>query len=120
MVAWWGVSFFLTEDAVRRTVADVASLTAPGSRFLFDYLDPRVVDGTTGFRGARRARAAVARRGEPYRFGLGREEAGRFLASFGFDVEENLSVTGLAELFGPFPYSTDDFFAVVTARRVAR
>jgi len=58
LVAWWGVSFFLSEDAVRQTMADVASLTAPGSRFLFDYLDSGVVDGTTVYRGARRARAA--------------------------------------------------------------
>jgi len=122
LVAWWGVSFFLSEDAVRKTMADVASLTAPGSRFLFDYLDASVVDGTTVFPGARRARAAVARRGEPYRFGLGRDEAGKLLSSFGFDVEKNLSITELAQLFGTaqgFPYSTDDFFGVITGRRVA-
>jgi methyltransferase (TIGR00027 family) len=120
LVAWWGVSFFLSEDAVRTTMADVASLTAPGSLFLFDYLDSGVVDGTTMFGGARRARAAVARRGEPYRFGLKRDEAGQLLASFGFDVEKNLSITELARLFGPFPYRTDDFFGVITGRRVAR
>jgi O-methyltransferase involved in polyketide biosynthesis len=101
-------------------MADVASLTAPGSRFVFDYLDSGVVDGTTAFRGARRARAAVARRGEAYRFGLGRDEAGQLLTSFGFDVETNLSVTELAQIFGPFPYRTDDFFGVLTGRRVAR
>jgi methyltransferase (TIGR00027 family) len=119
LVAWWGVSFFLSEDAVYQTMADVASLTAPGSRFLFDYLDPGVVDGTTVFRGARRARAAVARRGEAYRFGLKGDDAGQLLALFGFEVEQNLSVTELARLFGPFPYRTDDFFGVITGRRVA-
>ena len=120
LVAWWGVSFFLSEDAVHKTMTDVASLTAPGSRFLFDYLDSGVVDGTTVFRGARRARAAVARRGEAYRFGLSREEARNLVTSFGFEVEENLSITDLAQLFGPFPYRTDDFFGVITGRRVAR
>ena len=120
LVAWWGVSFFLSEDAVHQTLADVASLTAPGSRFLFDYLDPGVVDGTTVFRGARRARAAVTRRGEAYRFGLRRDEAGQLVTSFGFEAEQNLSVTDLAQLFGPFPYRTDDFFGVITGRRVPR
>jgi len=120
LVAWWGVSFFLSEAAVRQTMADVASLTAPGSQFMFDYLDPAVVDGSTAFRGARRARAAVARRGEAYRFGRTRDEAGQLLASFGFEVEQNLSITELARLFGPFPYRTDDFFGVITGRRVAR
>ena len=120
LVAWWGVSFFLSEAAVRQTMADVASLTAPGSQFMFDYLDPGVVDGSTAFRGARRARAAVARRGEAYTFGRTRDEAGQLLASFGFDVEQNLSITELAQRFGPFPYRTDDFFGVITGRRVAR
>ena len=120
LVAWWGVSFFLSKDAVHQTMTDVASLTAPGSRFLFDYLDSSVVAGTTGFRGARRARAAVARRGEAYRFGLQRDEARQLVTSFGFEAEENLSITDLAQLFGPFPYRTDDFFGVITGRRVAR
>lgn len=122
-IAWWGVSFFLTEDAVRRTMADVASLAAPGSRFAFDYLDESVVDGTTTFRGAARARAAVARRGEPYRFGLSREQAARFMDSYGFAVEHNFSLPDLADRCGgrrPFPYSTDDFFGVVTGRREHR
>jgi methyltransferase (TIGR00027 family) len=120
VVAWWGVSFFLSEDAVHETMAQVASLTAPGSRFLFDYLDPGVVDNTTVFRGARRARAAVARRGEPYRFGLKHDEAGQLLTSFGFEVEQNLSITELAQLYDGFPYRTDDFFGVTTGLRVAR
>src|SRR5260370_567743 len=72
LVAWWGVSFFLSEDAVHQTLADVASLTAPGSRFLFDYLDSGVVDGTTVFRGARRALAPLTRRGAAYPVALPR------------------------------------------------
>jgi methyltransferase (TIGR00027 family) len=121
LVAWWGVSFFLTGPAVRRTLSDVATLTAPGSRLLFDYLDRSVVDGTTSYRGARRAAAAVARRGEPYLFGLGRGEAPPLLAGFGFEVESESSMTELARRVpGGFPYSTDDFFGVVAARRAGR
>jgi methyltransferase (TIGR00027 family) len=121
LIAWWGVSFFLTEPAVRRTLADVAALTAPGSRLLFDYLDRSVVDGTTPYPGARRAAAAVARRGEPYLFGLGRGEAPELLAGFAFEVESEASMRELAgRLPGGFPYSTDDFFGVVAARRTGR
>jgi len=120
LVVWWGVSFFLSDDAVRATLADVASLMAPGSRFAFDYLDASVVDGSTTYAGARRARAAVIRRGEPYRFGLTPDAATEFVNSFGLAVEENLSVQQLAKRYAPFPYSTDDFFGVITARRVTR
>lgn len=120
LVVWWGVSFYLSEAAVRATIADVASLTAPGSRFAFDYVHESVVDGTTSFRGAQRSRAAVIRRGEPFRFGLRREDAPGFVRSFGFTVEDNLSIPELAARYGGargFPYSTDDFFGVITARR---
>jgi methyltransferase (TIGR00027 family) len=120
VVLWWGVSFFLTEAAVRATMSDVASLTASGSRFAFDYLHTSVVDGTTAFAGAARARAAVIKRGEPYRFGLTPGGATAFVRSYGFVVEENLSIPELATRYGGergFPYSTDDFFGVVTARR---
>lgn len=120
LIAWWGVSFFLTEGAVRQTMADVAALSAPGSYFVFDYMDASVVDGRTTLRGAVKARAAVAKRGESYKFGLTREGAADFVGSYGFDVQDNLSITRLAALFGGihgFPYSTDDFFGVITGKR---
>jgi len=123
LIAWWGVSFFLTEEGVRKTVVDVASLAAPGSRFVFDYLDAPVVEGTTTLRGAVRARAAVAKRGESYKFGLTRDGAADFVRSYGFAVEQNLSITRLASMFGGrrgFPYSSDDFFGVITGKREPR
>ncbi|MDT4985652.1 MAG: hypothetical protein QOF95_3142 [Pseudonocardiales bacterium] len=123
LIAWWGVSFFLSEAAVSQTVADVASMAAAGSRFVFDYLDASVVEGTTTLRGAVRARAAVAKRGESYKFGLTRDGAADFVRSYGFAVEQNLSITDLASLFGGphgFPYSADDFFGVITAKREPR
>ena len=41
-------------------------------------------------------------------------------ASYGFDVQDNQSITQLAALYGGmhgFPYSTDDFFGVITGKR---
>jgi len=92
-------------------------------RVVFDYLDASVVAGTTTLRGAVRARAAVAKRGESYQFGLTRDGAADFVRSYGFAVEQNLSITDLASRFGGppgFPYSTDDFFGVITATREPR
>lgn len=120
LIAWWGVSFFLTEHAVRTTLGDIAAVTAPGSRVVFDYTDPDVADGTTPFRGARRAVAAVARRGEPYHFGIGRDEVPSFLSSFGFRVANSFRLPSLAAECAPqFPYRLDDAFGVVDARRVS-
>jgi methyltransferase (TIGR00027 family) len=120
LFVWYGVSFFLTAEAVAQTVRDVADLSAPGSTFLWDHLDPAVVDGTTHYPGAIRARAAVAARGEPYTFGLTPTGAADLLLPHGFRVETEMSMTRLARRYAGthgFPYSTDDFFRVVTARR---
>jgi methyltransferase (TIGR00027 family) len=120
LFVWYGVSFFLSPEAVSQTIRDVAALSAPGSRFVWDYLDPAVVDGSSRFRGALRARAAVARRGEPYTFGIGPAGAEALMSSHGFSVEANVSMTDLAQRYAGrhgFPYSTDDFFGIVTGRR---
>jgi methyltransferase (TIGR00027 family) len=117
LIVWYGVSFFLSEQAVEQTLRDVTELSAPGSRFLFDYLDTSVVDGTTQLRGALRARSAVARRGEAYTYGLSRAGADRVLRRYGFRTVANLSVTDLASRYGGpnrVWCSTDDFFGVIT------
>ncbi|WP_459984854.1 class I SAM-dependent methyltransferase [Nocardioides sp. AN3] len=121
LFVWYGVSFFLTPDAVRATLEDVAALAAAGSRFAWDYLDPSVVDGTSRYGGALRARAAVAKRGEPYTYGLTPDGAEGIMEAHGFRVEDNLSMTQLARRYGGergFAYSTDDFFGIVTGVRV--
>lgn len=122
LVVWYGVSFFLSEAAVAQTLSDVARLSAPGSVFLWDYLDQSVVDGTTRYAGAQRARAAVAKRGEPYSFGLTRQGAEQLVKSHGFAVRDNASISQLAVRIGGVRgiwYSCDDFFGVMTARRIS-
>lgn len=42
--AWMGVTMYLTLDAIRDTLAAVASLAAPGSHVVFDYLEPAAFD----------------------------------------------------------------------------
>lgn len=120
LVVWYGVSFFLSEQAVRQTVADVARLSAPGSQFLWDYLDASVVDGTTTFPGALRARAAVARRGEPYTFGLTADTVGDVLEPYGFAVRHHVRITDLAHRYrgtDPIWCSDDDFVGILVAER---
>lgn len=121
-VLWYGVMYYLSEAAVRQTLADVARYTSPGSRLLFDYLDASVIDGTTQYAGAKRAMAAVKRRKEPYTFGLTPETAAALAEDSGFRVDRNLRVTDLAERYAPpggVWCSTDDWFGLVSAEREA-
>ncbi len=120
LVVWYGVSFFLSEQAVRQTVQDVARISAPGSRFLWDYMDADVITGTTPFPGALRARAAVARRGEPYTFGLAAGDERGLLEPAGFVVRDHVRIGGLAQRYGGRDgiwCSDDDFVGILTAER---
>jgi methyltransferase (TIGR00027 family) len=122
LAVWLGVSYYLTEATVRDTLANVASLSAPASQLIWDYLDRAVVDGVTPYGGARRAAAAVAKRGEPYIFGLEAAELGSICAETGFEVEDHARVPDLADHLGPpggVWCNTDDFMGVVRARRRA-
>lgn len=114
-----GVSYYLTEPAVRSTLVELATALAPGSQLVFDYMDSSVIDGTTHFRGARKAAASVAKRGEPYTFGVEPGGLDALLAGTGFVLEEDLSVTDLVRGFSP-PYGvwcrTDDFMGVALVR----
>lgn len=119
-VLWYGVLFYLSEEAVRGTLADIVELTAPGSRVLWDYIDQSVVDGTTEYPGAQRARRAVLRRGEPYTFGLDKESAAALAEEFGFSVHENLRVKDLCERYAPpggVWCSDDDYFGMLATER---
>lgn len=121
-VLWYGVLFYLSEEAVRGTLADIAKLTAAGSIVLWDYIDRTVVDGTTQYPGAQRARRAVLRRGEPYTFGLDKASAAALAEEFGFSVHENLRVTDLCERYAPpggVWCSDDDYFGMVATERKA-
>jgi methyltransferase (TIGR00027 family) len=122
VVIWLGVSYFLTQRAACRTLEDVASFSAPGSRLVFDYMDRDVIDGTTPARGALRARRIVARRGEPYVFGLTRDDADRLVARTGYGAVRHERTPQLAARYGGADgvwCRTDDFMGVIACRRTA-
>lgn len=68
---WEGVSYYLTEPAVRATLGRVASGTHPASAIVFDYFGARFVKGEGGDTLDRNAREKVAEMGEPLKFGTG-------------------------------------------------
>ncbi|EUA03183.1 methyltransferase, TIGR00027 family protein [Mycobacterium kansasii 824] len=63
VVVWVGVSMYLTARAIDATLADLATVCAPGSRLLVDYIDAGVATATTRWASARRVTRVVARRG---------------------------------------------------------
>ncbi|MFL5909108.1 MAG: class I SAM-dependent methyltransferase [Gaiellaceae bacterium] len=116
---WLGVTMFLEQGAVEATVRDLASLAAPRSRLLFDYVDRSVVDGTTGDRDARRTARVVRRRGEPFRFGLTRDEAVPWVEGLGFQVLRHEQPDTVIRRYFPDRPSlpAPAYFALVLAER---
>jgi methyltransferase (TIGR00027 family) len=120
LAVWLGVSYYLSDAAVKGTLSDIASLSAPGSGLIWDYMDRGVIDGTTPYAGARRAAAAVAKRGEPYIFGLERNLLASVCVEAGFELEDHVRNPDLARTLGPARgvwCGADDYMGVVRARR---
>lgn len=118
---WLGVSMYLTREDAEATIRDLASVAAPGSRLVFDYMEASVVDGTTASRSARRAAADVAKRGEPFRLGLRHDEPPAWLPPLGWRVRE--SITADALMRRTFPdgsgLSGAPYMGLVDAERAA-
>ncbi|MGH3723420.1 MAG: class I SAM-dependent methyltransferase [Mycobacterium sp.] len=118
---WLGVTAYLTQDALDATLADLATVCAPGSLLVFDYLDTSVVTG--GDSKSVRARLwteAAARFGEPYLTGLTAADADALLASHGFQCRQHLTTLELLQRYAPTYVSrspADGRAAITTAQR---
>jgi leucine carboxyl methyltransferase len=120
LVIWLDVSYYLSAERFELALDEIASFSAPGSRLVLDYMDQEVIDGTTSFRGARRAADWVAKRGEPYALGFSPEDITRAVEERGYRVNDHVRVTEPARRYRP-PASvwceTDDFMGIVSAER---
>jgi len=100
ITVWYGVTFFITEYAVRSTMADLATISAPGSLLVWDYIYRSVWDGSSSHIGARRARAAMIKRREPYRYGVDPDGAVALVGAAGYDVVDHSVLPDLSVRFG--------------------
>jgi methyltransferase (TIGR00027 family) len=66
---WEGVTYYLTESAVRSTLARIAGGSHPRSVVVFDLVRTKMVSGELRDEGDRAAREELAGAGEPLRFG---------------------------------------------------
>jgi len=78
---WEGVTQYITEEAVRKSLAFVGK-SAPGSRVAFTYVLKAVIDGDSHLPGADRMMAEVGRQGSPWIFGLDPRSIGQYLEPF--------------------------------------
>lgn len=101
MMVWVGVSYYLTAPAVEGALRQIASLTAPGSVLVWDYMLSEVVAGTSSNREALGKAARVARLGEPWLFGLTPQSHRAYLSSLGFRVSHDFDPEELRRRYAP-------------------
>lgn len=100
LFSWLGVSWYLDTAAVDAFLVDVASVAAPGSRIVFDYMHASVISsGGANPPGARLASRLVARQGEPWTFGRDPHEVEDWLAGLGWTATENVRASQLRDRY---------------------
>ncbi|MDY6966411.1 MAG: SAM-dependent methyltransferase, partial [Halobacteriota archaeon] len=81
---WEGVTMYLSEEDVDRTLAFVSSNAGESSSIIFDYILKSALDGTNETKGAKEAVRYLSLIGEPYTFGIEEGNIEDFLCERGF------------------------------------
>ncbi len=87
---WEGVTQYIHAEAVDRTFADLADVSAADSLLVFTYLHKGVLDGSLQLPGAKGLLSELERQGEPWVFGIDPAELSGFLARRGFTLLEDV------------------------------
>lgn len=92
-----GVTQYLTEDGVRRTLEGLRA-AAPGSRLVFTYVRRDFIDGTNRY-GTRTLYRDVRQRHQLWHFGLQPDEVGEFIAGYGWRLVEQAGPDELVQRY---------------------
>jgi methyltransferase (TIGR00027 family) len=118
MFIWEGVTYYISESDVDRTLDFVTRQTAPQSSIIFDYFPPAVADGTTNLKEAKALREGLRRIGEAILFGIEPDHIVAFMKERGFKVVKNLSSTDYQKAYFSSPNQSrnvSDMFIFVQA-----
>lgn len=81
---WEGVCMYITPEAVDKVLSFVRNHSGPKSSIVFDYIFKSMAEGKCDYYGARESSRYVAKRGEPYTFGIEQGTVKEFLTARGF------------------------------------
>lgn len=116
LFAWQGVVYYLTDTAIRETLAEIARLAAPGSELVFDFLLPHWTLAAGSGRALSFARFYTARLGERYISHHSVADIEALLTAAGFEV---LSIRLDHELEAQYLAGRDDDLRVMRGFGIA-
>ncbi len=117
LTIWEGVTMYLSEPAIDETVRAVATLSAPGSRFVLTYIERAAIERPGRLRGL--VARVVAGVGEPLCFGFAPDELSAWLGDRGFNLEHDVTFQDAAGLLLPprYPPMFDPSLRIAFAAR---
>jgi methyltransferase (TIGR00027 family) len=89
LVSWLGVTMYLTQAAIGRTLAEIAGF-APGTQLIADYILPAALRDETGNAYAGLVAPVAAGRGEPWLTLLAPDDMSALLERHGFGAVEHV------------------------------
>ncbi|MDO8636138.1 MAG: SAM-dependent methyltransferase [Dehalococcoidia bacterium] len=98
---WEGVCMYISPDAVDKVLEFVRRCSGPGSSIVFDYIFQSMVEGKCDYYGARESSRYVAKRGEPYTFGIEEGTVQEFLTARGFSLKSEFTPEMLEKTYLP-------------------
>jgi methyltransferase (TIGR00027 family) len=119
LIVWMGVSYYLTAQAMSKTLTQLTSTSSPGSRLIFDYILQSVIDRSSRNPMALIAARRVALVGEPWIFGLRPEEVADYLERFGFKLIRDYGPDELRQKYCPRRFKPMDYARIVVCEREA-
>lgn len=97
---WEGVTYYITEAAVKGTLEFVAQHSAPNSALIFDYMMAAVPRGDfSKYRDGRFSALRVKLAGEPFVFGFEEGQAPNFVQKCGLNVKTDMGPKEMAQQY---------------------
>ncbi len=83
-----GLIMYLAPETVKELFSIVSNNSSPGSAVVFDFLPPGIKDGSINNRGGKNMYKWAIKKGEPFKFGIAKNQLPQFLSEVGFDNVE--------------------------------
>ncbi len=80
-----GLIMYLAPETVKELFSLVSNNSSSGSAVVFDFLPPGIEDGTINNRGGKNMHKWAIKKGEPFKFGIEKNQLPQFLSEVGFD-----------------------------------
>ncbi|MDM8535162.1 class I SAM-dependent methyltransferase [Desulfobacterales bacterium HSG17] len=96
---WEGVTYYLEKESIERTLDFIVNNSAKGSKLAFDYFPPEVIDETSTDRLGKVLPQFVKKFGEPFKFGIEKNQIENFLVRHGFFNVHQISSTKMKDIY---------------------